>query len=241
MSEWVVVAVFFLIAVIHWVTNMLKEQAQKRQAEERIQDRTASPEGQLAAKASRLEDWAAQRKAQLEELMRRRRTSQQQSRSDPVSQGQPSNLTLGQAEERVRAKAAYERRAEALRTDQRTPPQQPEARTTTPGQTRKVTLPASLDNRISRRHLPKKASRVAPDPGSHGLGAGVTQVDTTGHDPDSTSVHRLVQDVAFQPSTRSRKVPVKLLRMSLRDAIVVKEILDEPISLRDASSVLGLQ
>lgn len=68
------------------------------------------------------------------------------------------------------------------------------------------------------------------------LGAGVREVDTgpiQDIDVGESVVHRHVSDVAPPPEQHKRAHALDLNRSSLRNAILLKEILDKPIALRE--------
>lgn len=96
-AEVVVSAIGVIIVVGSMVANALSKQKQKQAPGDVI----ATGGDPAESRRKRLEEMATRRREQLRQLQGRRQ--------------EPQNLTVGQAEERSRAKTLYERRAEALR------------------------------------------------------------------------------------------------------------------------------
>jgi len=217
-EQWLLGIGIFVAMAISWISNILKEKKQRRQAEQQTVSRGNAPA--RADKADRKvltpDELAARRRAQLQKMAQ---GGSVEGRSRSSGQPEPANLTMAERVRRARAKAEYERRAGALRTAK--PPPRPSP---TPAKTAPPPLPVpprarsqKPGARIAQRQLPGVVDKAAPRPrlqprvGSRGLGRGV---------PDAGPVAK----------TRTRTF---FAGKSLRDAILLKEILDRPLSLRE--------
>ena len=255
--DWIVGAIFIAIMVIGAIANAVKDLWQKKdetkpesdKGSRPLQDQPSSrPAGQSPA-----DELAARRRRQLQELARRRTGSQPQ---PPAQTGEPANLTSAQRAQRQRAKAEYERRAaelsaqrqaEAQRRTVDAPPRQarPTRPQTTPQQPPTPGQRQAPRQTVEQRHLQtgvrtlRSKRAIGAEPGSHNLGAGATQVDVSRGGHEGEPVHRHVPDVLAAPP-RGPSMIAKMLgqKRSLQRAIVLKEILDRPIGLRDGSSSL---
>lgn len=202
--DWIVGAIFIAIMVIGAITNAAKELWQKKGETKPGSDRRSPPiRGQSSSHPA-----GQSRTDQL--AAHRRQQLQELARrrtgEQPQSPGQPrepANLTNAQRAEWQRAKARYEQRAQHQAVEQQHP------------QTDAIIL--------------RSKRAIGADLGSHDLGAGVARDDHA-----SQQTHRLVPDVYAV----TRRKPSKIAKMlgqkrSLRRAIVLKEILDRPIGLRE--------
>jgi hypothetical protein len=190
---------------------------------------------------------AAMRREKLQELARKRRSTIA-NRSTTPSQTEPTNLTMAQRVERARAKAQYQKRAQALQQQQQrqTLQQQQSSTPTTARQraqqkklARKQALAqqraqglqqqqhaAAQQQRSAARVQPAAPRPAKPKPRLTPLQA----------QHDQGIVHRHVPNA---PAPEQKKATNHLKRFgasSLRQAVVLKEILDRPIALRDSAA-----
>lgn len=217
-------AVYAFVAVFvagPWIAKVLKKASQPRQTPPSMpksppQARTLPNTGPLAQT----------RRYRLEELATGRRRAATTQKPPAVASSQPGNLTAAQRVQRARDKAMYEERARMLRQQQlgSAAPPTAAARTPRPGKSaKKPPTPGVIKREPSRRHhtaTPRPQPRHLP----HVI------LGETHFEP----VERHIRD-APQPSfDRDQKtVGHRLLgAYSLRDAVVLKEILDRPLALR---------
>lgn len=222
---------------------------------------SASGASAQSQRAARLEELARKRRAELQQLAAQRQQSGQQHPTTTPSQQQPGNITAQQAGQRQQAKTLYERRAEALRQMQRqqqpqprqAPPSRPApikqqqprefARQTQPGdptqhelsQVRQREEQLERQRQLAARQREEQLRKQAQQ-----LGSGATEVSHSRHGEVET-VHRHIDDVKAEPK-QHQSHPIAALggmtlnRQSLRQAIILKEILDPPLALRKVSS-----
>lgn len=202
--DWIVGAIFIAIMVIGAITNAAKELWQKK-------DETKPEPGRRSPPIPDQSSSHPAGQSRTDQLAAHRRQQLQElarrrTGAQPQSPDQPrepANLTNAQRAEWQRAKARYEQRAQHQAVEQQHL------------QTDAVIL---------------RGKRViGADSGSHDPGAGVARDDRA-----SQQVHRHVPDFFAAP----RRGPSKIAKMlgqkqSLRRAIVLKEILDRPIGLRE--------
>lgn len=238
------IAIFLIVVFGGWVTSMIKQLAARRQAAERA--RTSGP-------ASRLDELAAKRRAQLRQMAGRDVAAGTTSASS-----EPENMTMAERIARARAKAQYEKRASDLH-QQKTAQRQPQAsaQASPPQPVRSVPSTRQRPSSQPREELrvrrveqvrrqqvqqqARKQSRppvgvVRPAP----VSASMLNV-AAAHEPLDTGmsvVHRHVSDAPTTEVTHRRmrrRMRLNISRMKQSDwhrAIVVKEILDSPLALR---------
>ena len=237
-ENWIYFIVVGIAIVVSIIGNIVKEAKQRQEQRERRSATRPPAGGERPGQttSSRLDEMAERRRRQLQELAQRRRSGESRSLpgTGPAVSNDPMNLTAAQLAERERARAAYERRAAQLRgqrAHQANPPQG------AAGPRRK---PKRLHSSIEQRHLPPPATpladrpRLAPDPGSHNLGSNISTFDAV-HSGETDQPSRHVPDVSMEAPLRKSSPIAKLIAQHhvLRNAVVLKEILDRPIALRE--------
>ena len=236
-AQWLLGIGVVVAMVISWISNILKEQKQSRKTGQTVaSQRQSVPQEDRADQADLTEEeLAGRRRAQLQEMARRRSV---EDRPRPDRGTEPANLTMAERVRRARAKAEYQRRAEGLGVSQTssstspTRPQPPSPPIPIQGGARSEKHGDDIAHRQLLR--PRLESAVAnrgliPRVGSQNLGSGVTVVDGSGR-PEDGRVHRNVPDARPVVEAPTRAF---LTGKSLRDAVVLKEILDRPLGLRD--------
>jgi len=180
------------------------------------------------ARTERLEQLAAKRRAELQDLAHGR-------------QSQPSNLALGESHKRQDAKAMYERRAEALRQMQ----QAPEAHKTSQSREhvpstgqRDIFKVRERENQIQRQRQNAQRQRdLQKQNKAQQLGHNVSTVLHDKHG-DTQQVHRHVDDVPKILTQPMRTKTISVLggltidRKAMRQAVIMKEIFEPPLALR---------
>lgn len=252
LADWLPVIIIIVTVIASWVSTAMKEGGKKQRQRQRprptvdpnaLQDETPTMGRRLS-----VDEMAARRREQLQELARRRQRA--------MGQGQPTNLTAGQVEERTRAKATYEARAQELRRaaeaqarrqqelEQARIRREREAqarsqRERVRGQ-REAQRRAQLQAQQRAQAAQRQQAQAAAARRSR-LGAGVVQGvahPTEDHDIGESVVHRQVSDAEMPVEVTT--VPLlfgkPLNRLSLREAFVLKELLDKPVALRDPLS-----
>jgi len=239
------IAIFLIVVFGGWVTSMIKQLAARRQAAERA--RTSGP-------ASRLDELAAKRRAQLRQMAGR-----DVAEGTTSASSEPENMTMAERIARARAKAQYEKRATDLR-QQKTAQRQPQApaQTSPPQPVRSVPStrhrPSSQPReelrvhrveQVRRQQVQQQARKQSRPP----VGAAARPAPVSAsmlnvaaaHEPLDTGmsvVHRHVSDAPTTEVTHCRMrrgMRLNISRMKQSDwrrAIVVKEILDSPLALR---------
>lgn len=252
------------IALVIFIGNMLAKGLKK--TNEASKPAPSNQPQNKTQRAQRLEELAAKRRAELQNL-----ASQRQGQQPPTQR--PANLTMQQASERDHAKTLYERRAEALRQMQQkkqhqAPPSQPATLQQHPQHQAQRPHPQahaprphpqdypSADQRkhdisqvreretqaLKQRELALKQREEALLRKAAQLGSGVTSVSHQQHG-DIETVHRHIEDVleyvpVAGPRTINALGGMKIDRQSLKQAIILKEILDPPLALRKAAQQL---
>ena len=247
LSDIIFYGMIAVFVVVPWIVKTYKKitqnQTQTPPSSTLPGDRTFESSSSHKPNANEL---AAMRREKLQELAHKRRAAISD-RSTPSSQSEPSNLTMAQRVERARAKTQYKKRAQDLQ-QQRQASQQPQqaAQTTTARQraqqrklARKQALAQKRAQALQRQHAAAQQQRSAapqkPTPPKR-LVKSKPQLTSFEAEHDQGIVHRHVPDA---PTTVKKKSTPHLQRVgasSLRQAIVLKEILDRPIALRDSSA-----
>lgn len=175
-----------------------------------------------------IEELAARRRRRMKELARRQQQSERAVQPQPRAATEPSNLTMAQRVQRARAKAMYEERARQLK-------QQPEI------QLRKTDTPAAQTSpspspqrtRLTSATTPRteqpQPSRVSKKT-LRGQSMPTAVVEA---EHEQNVVHRHVPD-APKPVTIARHFQLgRVTHRTLRNAVMLKEILDLPVALRE--------
>lgn len=238
-EEWIKLVTYAIGGVIvvgGWVINHLRQMAEKRAAEERARRKLEEfgRQGATSAASGRpkdmptADDLAMQRRRQLQELAQQRRQATDPPRpTSPTPE--PDNLTLSQARERQRAVEAYRRRAEALEQQRRQRPAR-----IPPG----AKPQGSSIRPASRRPAPAQPSRPTsqtPPPPREQLARRevVSAVGAVASRHIRPALASPLQAAVASPVTADAgRAP-----FSLRQAILWKEILDQPVALRDVHLV----
>ena len=242
----VVYSIGTIILVGSWIANLLKKQAEQRKADEIQLRRTSesSPPSEAAGSTDR-QTLAEHRREQLRQMTRQRAQPPDPGRAGPV---EPANLTMAERISRARAKAQYERRARELAKQARQAP------STAPP-------PAAPQHRAPVEVLPTEMAARQRELARRGARPPVGSGQVTGRiqpprgrppreplaavaaphapiDDGESVVHRHVSDTATTSAIRpalsdtATSVRRRLNQSGLRDAIVLKEILDKPVAMR---------
>ncbi len=213
-----------------------------------------TPRGQAGGGSPTADELAARRRAQLEELARRR-----QARVGGQGGGQasrPSAPPLGpdtsmgerqQLEAQRRAQAeraeAMRRQAQAAEQERARAAEEARRRQTEIERRRQLAAQQRAQEEAARRQQAEQRQRRLssiedrPAPGSR-LGQGVTLVDEDDPhvdlDTGMSTVHRHVPDADTPYAiAHVRKGKLRITRDGLRQAIILKELLDRPVSMRE--------
>lgn len=257
-EEVIVVSIGLIIVVGNVIAKRLRKDAANN-----AQGSQTPPTawGGKSQRAARLEQLAAKRRAQLQQLAARR----QSHGSDAPHTQQPSNLNMQQATQRHGAKTLYERRAEALRQMQQkqhkaAPPsrplsqQHPQHQAAAKPQLKQKPRPTHADpqelSKVRERERHQLQQRQAAvrqheaDLRRHAqqLGSGATTVSHTQHG-DISRVYRQVDDLVILPKVMpihhiGGQDGMNISRETLRHAVLLKEILDPPIAMRQPQTSL---
>ncbi len=191
-------------------------------------------------------DLALRRQKRLQELAQRRRTAA--TGQQPPRGPEPSNLSMAQRLERQRAKAMYEQRARKLR-QQQTQPQQPHTVIQQPTQRPQQQIAQQRLARQHARQIKRQQQRQRAEALRYmtqqrkAAAAKLAQPQqrpklsriATKH--DRGIVHRHVPDAPTTTVTAAHRPRIRYLNArSLRNAIMLKEILDPPVALRQPSA-----
>ncbi|MBI1335379.1 MAG: hypothetical protein GC164_00280 [Phycisphaera sp.] len=200
-----------------------------------------------------LEEMAARRRARLQQMSGQRSGS---ATPRPPQPAQPTNMTLAEASERARAQKAYEARAAQLRQQTQRiqaaqsqqagrsararTPSRPARRSLAPTPARPVqTAPVTMPRPVAPTATAQPITPASIAAHALSLGSDVTQVSRVDNDRDidygESVVHRHVTDAGTTSaghhvgSALARGISLK----TLRQAIVLKEVLEPPLALRE--------
>jgi len=134
-------------------------------------------------------------------------------RPTPTGRAEPANLTMAQRVERARARAVYNQRSRQLQH----PP---------PGARQTVSLPLEAPP-PTQQPRPTRQEQPARQPSLR------QQLET---EHAQGVVHRHVPDAHSPAREATPAKPLDISGQALRRAIVLKEILDRPVALRDSSA-----
>jgi hypothetical protein len=234
-SSWLVsvilLAVMFGIPALKKLIESLKESPQQRRGPS-----TPSP-AQPPDQPALMEDIAAQRKRMLEEMARRSSTAQQpQGQSPQQAQPPPTPPRTATAYERQLEQRRQRAQQHQQQRQQPPPTQQPDQRP----------VPQPL-RPIASAAAPRPAERTIPDTDQDVTSLPTEAVETiferTQDAPRAAPTPKPTLRSRAQPRKTSKRVvstgkQTRLMRImrhpeSLRQAIVIKELLDVPVSLRD--------
>ncbi len=249
--EWLVYGAVGVAVVISWISNTMKQMRQsghgrslEKVLEQRVrqltrQGKSIARPGASGSGNPQLDQLAAKRRRQLQELARRQQgpttgkqpkpISSSSSRTTPTSAATTQRQRLQQARARAQSQSVSSQRQRPMAT-----------------RSSKVTRQASKPQRVSRpaqqtrgraTHQPRTMQpqsrqapkRQAPAPREH---------ETP---PPQPQAQRLIKSTT--PATREQATVLQplgsqlrtkgLQRTSLREAVILKEILDRPLALRD--------
>lgn len=245
---WGVVGVVFFGS---WVANAMKkanEQREMRELERRIKQNTGGRSAQAdgpgetttsGSSAMSAEELAARRRQQLQALAKKRgqgRGTQKKilTRSKPGEE--PQNLTMAQRIERAKAKAQYRERAARLaqqKTQSQAQPQAarpPQAQPAPPPRPQRKpmrpTQPRTVKSSIEQRHT---VTRIEADEARNKASKKV-------QDAKRPNAMKASTDTSWDEKKAAVLVPGKI---SLRQAFIYKELLDQPVSLREMDRIPG--
>lgn len=227
--------IFAAIVMLFVVGSKIAKATQGDSDSESGSNRNCTPE-QNAQHKVRLEELAAKRRAELQRMAQERQMGQ----APPTRvQSQPHNMNMGQASQREDAKAMYEKRAAVLRQKQ----QQTHTAPGIPG----ISDPFQHQHELSKvrqREEQQARQRLAMQKKRQEkkrkhleeLGSGATSVSRQRHGETQT-VHRHVANANKNVKTKQVKkinalggMPIN--RQAMRQALIMKEILDLPLALR---------
>ncbi len=247
-SDWIWIALVGATVIGSWIGNIKKNQAEQRKRDE-------------GPGALELEEMAARRREQLKQASRQR---VQANPSAGGAAGEPGNMTMAERIARARAKAQYEQRTqEAGRPQQASQPQVPNEAQRRALAQRQAELDrrrqAAANQAQQQQRAQQQAQRRAQQQArqraqAHAQAqAQARRRGTLLHDPapvpepTASTTRRLVTDTPAKrrkPATSPVLVPAAgdvipqgpLSRADLRRAIILKEILDKPIALRETQT-----
>jgi hypothetical protein len=243
------VPVIILIMVAgSWVFNKLKEM---QVPPSQHGDGDGDGDGDEAAQRRRFDEVGTRSGAHSQQTAQHR--SAAQSTSDPT-QTEPQNLTLAERIERARARAQYQKRAEMLRRQRAHSAQKPLGRPTdmagpAPGPKPVASTPPSQQPTRTRAPSPPTRRRAplpelkvpAPRRPSTKPARATKRIKSQLNVADAPSPDPARGGRESKAHT-SRTIPALtkgLDRSSLRRVIVLKEILDRPVCLRDPFDTLS--
>jgi len=237
LSDVVFYGMIAVFVVGPWIAKTLKKISESQTPSSRsLGDRTFADSTPHKPNANEL---AAMRREKLQELARKRRSTIANPAA-PASQTEPTNLTMAQRVERARAKAQYKKRAQALQ-QQRQASQQPQsAQTTAPQRAQQLKLArkqALAQQRAQALQRQQQPTAAKPPPSSKPrLAESKPRFTSLQAEHDQDTVHRHVPDAPVPAKKKETHHLQRFGASSLRQAIVLKEILDRPIALRDSTA-----
>jgi hypothetical protein len=242
-EKWFYYVVVGIAIAASIISNMVKEAKQRREQRERQLAKGSEAGDDLPDRPvpSSLGELTQRRRRQLQQLAHRRKATESRSGAGTAISKDMANLTAAQRGERERARAAYEQRAAQLRG-------QVERKATTPPEVavRRTKLTRRKPQQtVGQRPLLGSGILLGDKPrlpvelGSRDLGTGVITAAPSRIPGEADRPVRHVPDVRLPAS--SRRAPIASFlrhRRSLRTAVLLKEILDRPIALRDDRKML---
>jgi len=240
-TDWFRIIIFVVIAafwVIGSIAKTLQDQKQEQSKRDSSERPSAEPTNKARSVRERLNELAERRRRQLQEMAREKQQNRKAETSRPTSQreltGSERELTGSKREltETTRApdadetearRRAAEQRAEQLRrAAEQAQRDKQEARRRQQAETerrKQIERQRMLQQAAKRRG--KRQTKVHPGP--------------PGHPDDEAPVHRHVPDLPSPIETEHQVHPdLVFTRQGLRQAIIMKEILDKPLALRDS-------
>ena len=233
-SNWqdlVVPVVILIMVASSWIFNKLKElQAPPSQA----------GDGDEAAKQQQIDDVASRRREHSEQMAKQR--SGAPSTGEPA-RTEPENLTLAERIERARARAQYQNRAEMLRGQraqgtQKLPVRPTDVARSVPRPQPVATSPPSPQSTWTAPSAPRLAALRRPST-EPAFATKRIQTKRKVADVPSPEPARGVVKAKLRPGRTISAFTKGLGGRSLRQAIVLKEILDRPVCLRDSFDALS--
>ena len=246
--DWLVYGVVGVVVVISWVTNVLKQYQHPKSGksveqmvlEQRVRQMTRKGKtgqtGGAGSPQSDLDALAAKRRRQLQEMARQKRGGGSSSGSTPTGK-QAGQITRSQQLQRARARAQKQAQS----------PSRPPQRATQPSTTRSTrrtqsTARSSAQQRRSGRPQQRTIQRQSKQLQRQRQAAAGKAPKSQPQQPQvvveekESVVRQKVQDTVVAPVSvglLSTKRRLSLQKISLRDAMVLKEILDPPLALRN--------
>ena len=245
--DWLVYGVVGVIVVISWVTNVLKQYQHPKSGksieqmvlEQRVRQMTRKGKSGQARGAgspqSDLDALAAKRRRQLQEMARQKRGGGSSSGSTPTRK-QTGQITRSQQLQRARARAQSQAQSPSRPSQRATQPStarsthrtQSTARSS--AQQRRSGRPQQRTIQRQSKQLQRQAAaRKAPKPQQ-------PQQPQVVVEEEESVVRQKVQDTVVAPPSvglLNTKRGLSLQKISLREAVVLKEILDRPLALRN--------
>jgi len=155
----------------------------------------------------------------------------------PTSSRQPENLTLAERIERVRAQARYGARADQLARRQRPEPASPAPVTPTPRREPVQRSDRSEDRRttrgVARKHS-GPARKGTAEKGRTQKGEHARRVARAAEQQRRLAAATRVTHAASPAPVKRTDLLGRLAAKDLRRAVVLKELLDPPLALRDS-------
>lgn len=244
------------------IGNFLKQSREKREAIRRQQERreqtelrTQLPRGEASAAPASLDDVAARRREQLRELARQRQqasstppTAPQRPQHAPAGSADPTNLTMAERVTRARAKAQYEQRAQEMRSQQAEAArrqgevaqrQRDDTRQRTERDTRRQREARERATRAeeeARRRAAQRQPLAQPRREEQAAPAVTAAVQLAAMERTADAAYRM-QPGGTAPRARGAAAGALAFNAtSLRQAFILKELLDPPLSMRDAAA-----
>lgn len=197
----------------------------------------------------------------LEEMARRRLEELALQRRNPAQGGEPTNLTMAQRVQRARDKARYEQRARALREQPPGRPTPTSLEPATPTQRQRQEAPRRQEQqqrlaRLRAKQLEQQARAQRQQQIDAAQRKTTTKHTTTQRsafadaaqarmeiEHESGVVHRHVTNAPIQEQKHQTggAGAIRLDIKSLRNAIVLKEVLDPPLALRNTTGAASPQ
>ena len=259
MQDVIIYAIATIILVGSWVVNILRKQAEDRREQEQTGTGGAGGAGGAGAstgsKAS-LDDMAARRREELRALARERG----EARTGPANRpgaGEPVNMSMAERIARARAKAQYEQRAQRIGAPassspgQSPPPARPEPMSSPHSAGGMTEMERARQRDLQRRQAEARKRQEAQRRANAEQERRSRQRQQERQQAQQAAEQRRREaekaslERSRQRSVRSACAPdgagagagaIAFNRQSLRDAVILREVFDRPLALREASS-----
>ncbi|MCE9591417.1 MAG: hypothetical protein K8S99_12930 [Planctomycetes bacterium] len=245
----VIVLIIVGFNVVRWIKKQMDEAkvAQERRRQQIEQESRGGLSGTQSGTTSGgmstedIQEAAARRRAELE---RRAAVQRPAPAARPAAGTEPGNMTLAERLERARARQKYEQRAQELRkTQQAAQPQQaPRGAPVNRQESDRLAAATSKRRRVEaaqravaenqrQKQAQQAAVRKHDDDRRVAMDKPMGTADAPAAAQAATAAQPVSGKVVAVPGTRSRTGMV--MGRSLREAMILKEILDPPLALRE--------